>query len=143
MCNCIICFSMHFNCYQSLAVVVDYTRSSFPFNSQHHARVNTPFPQNTSALFSFSSQLLSCYFVCLFRPVSLCNDAIIPLLNMHFKSFESLSSPLVIYKSQNRPSLEHCSHVFFIHMILDVKGRNLDIEKLFAYRAVPRSFLSM
>ena len=33
---------------------------------------------------------------------------------------------------------------FFIHMILlDVKGINLDTEKLFAYRAVSMSFLSM
>ena len=34
-------------------------------------------------------------------------------------------------------------HFLYILFYLDVKGRNLDTEKHFAYRALSRSFLSM
>ena len=70
---------------------------------------------------NWTLQLLSQNMVFLFHLISLGKLSSIPLLNMHLKS--SVSPPrargvfssshlLSIYKSQIRPSLEYCSHVW-------------------------------
>ena len=69
---------------------------------------------------NWTLQLLSHNLVFLFHLISLGKFTSIPLLNMHLKSLVSSSDPagfshlltFYLYKSQIRPSLEYCSHVW-------------------------------
>ena len=82
---------------------------------------NQNFPPILMNVDDWTLQLLSHNLVFLFHLISLGKLTSIPLLNMHLKmlgflarsrGFFSSSHPRSIYKSQIRPSLEYCSHVW-------------------------------
>ena len=85
-----------------------------------HVNVTKIFPLYSSAAMNGTFHLLSLRLVLQYHPIFLGKPTSTPLLNMHLKlgflsrarGFFSSSQLLTIYKSQIRPSLDYCSHVW-------------------------------
>ena len=134
----------------------------FPSSSSHHPLPIILFPSSTShhplRIILFPSSTSHHPLPIILFPSSSSHH---PLPIIHFPSSSS-HHPLPIIHFPNNTSLRFGSIIaspslfrklsghrlsFFLllypRFYLDVKGRDLDTEKLFAYRAVSRSFLSM